>query len=265
VNQIRFWLPVVVSLVVTPICLFLAVISAGAGHGGYLAAKILFPVTMLSTFLFHSITAPFILLAVVQFPVYGVILGVAGTQRRLLTTALVLLAIHAVAVASIYAAAHYQVSDPTRRFIDAVRRGDTSTAKTMLDKGADPNTQWSTGHTVLMLACIGGKRDMAKLLLERGADVNYRNTRIEDNCPTALFAAASFGSDQIVELLLSNGADVTVRDSRGLTVVERVKRLRDEYVEDNKRRPEEYLVRNIEREEKIISFLESAAKRQEKR
>ena len=87
----KFLIPIVASLVATPPLLFVAVLSTGAGHGSYFLAKILFPFTMLSTVLFSSIVVPFIVLAILQFPLYGLLLGRAnamGTfsrwQRRLL-------------------------------------------------------------------------------------------------------------------------------------------------------------------------------------
>ncbi|MFO0962634.1 MAG: hypothetical protein U0625_06965 [Phycisphaerales bacterium] len=67
------------GIIITPFALLLAVVSAGAGHGDYVLAKLLFPFTMLSSLVFRSITVPFILLAVVQFPFYGWIVA-AGSQ-----------------------------------------------------------------------------------------------------------------------------------------------------------------------------------------
>ena|ERR671912_57096 len=92
-----FWTPIIVSLVFTPIALLLGVGSAGAGHGDYFWAKILFPFTMLSTFLFQSITAPFILLAIVQFPLYGLTLALASGRKRLASLAIGLAVVHILA------------------------------------------------------------------------------------------------------------------------------------------------------------------------
>lgn len=78
----------------TPVALFLAVVSAGSGHGDYLWARILFPYTMLLTLRFDTITGPLTWLAIVQFPSYGVVLGVANKYRRILPAAFGLLAIH---------------------------------------------------------------------------------------------------------------------------------------------------------------------------
>jgi hypothetical protein len=94
-----FWKPVLLSLILTPLALLLGIGSAGAGHGDYFWAKILFPYTMLSTFLFASITAPFILLAIVQFPLYGLLLAFAGERKRFGSLAIVLALAHILAAA----------------------------------------------------------------------------------------------------------------------------------------------------------------------
>ena len=56
----KFWVPMIASLIVTPVALLMGIGSAGAGHGDYLLAIILFPYTLLSTLVFDSITPPFI-------------------------------------------------------------------------------------------------------------------------------------------------------------------------------------------------------------
>jgi len=105
-----FWKPMIASLVLTPVALFLAVVSGGAGHGDYLWARILFPYTMLSTLRVGSITGPFIWLAIVQFPVYGVALGVANKNHKILPAAFLLLAIHSVAaiIASVFLSENFR-------------------------------------------------------------------------------------------------------------------------------------------------------------
>ena len=90
----------IASLIVMPIALLLGVGSAGAGHGDYRLAMILFPYTLLSTSVFDSITPPFIILAIIQFPIYGVALGYANEKRRLLSISIVLCVVHGIAVAA---------------------------------------------------------------------------------------------------------------------------------------------------------------------
>ena len=75
----QYWRQVIGFLIgaaITPFAVSAAVASAGAGHGSYALAKLLFPYSMLLTRLSGDlITQPIIALAFVQFPVYGFILA----------------------------------------------------------------------------------------------------------------------------------------------------------------------------------------------
>ena len=99
----KFWKPVVLSLIATPIFLYLGIASGGAGHGNYLLAKLLFPLTMLSTRALGSITVPFLFLAIIQFPLYGVIVGLANLKGKLLAYVIGALVIHTLAVLACFA------------------------------------------------------------------------------------------------------------------------------------------------------------------
>ncbi len=65
------------------------------GHGDYLLAKLLFPITMLSTLLTGPITDPFLAFGVLQFPLYGMMLGFANQAGHLRGAAWTLSGIHA--------------------------------------------------------------------------------------------------------------------------------------------------------------------------
>lgn len=78
---VPFW----ISLGATPFAMLGGFMSAGAGHGDYLLAKILFPFTMLSTVFLHSITSSFIVFAIFQFPVYGLILSFFDERKFVFT------------------------------------------------------------------------------------------------------------------------------------------------------------------------------------
>jgi hypothetical protein len=95
----KFWIPMITSLAVTPIAILLGIGSAGAGHGDYCLAMLLFPYTMLSAMIFNSITLPFTILAIIQFPFYGFVLGGANEKGRLVLTAIILCLLHGVASA----------------------------------------------------------------------------------------------------------------------------------------------------------------------
>ena len=85
-----------IGAVITPFALAGAITSAGAGHGHYLIAKLLFPYSMLLTHLTSdTITQPLIALALIQFPLYGLVAGSFSTRLPLLG----LLLLHAASAA----------------------------------------------------------------------------------------------------------------------------------------------------------------------
>ena len=98
----KFLIPILASLVATPPLLFVAVFYTRAGHGSYFLAKILFPFTMLSTVLFGSIVAPFVVLAILQFPLYGILLGRANATGTFGRWELGILIVHLFAVAACF-------------------------------------------------------------------------------------------------------------------------------------------------------------------
>lgn len=89
-----FWKPFVVLLLATPFCLLFAILFAGGGHGTYFPVKVLFPYTMISASILGTITSPFILLSIVQFPIYGFALGVANKKGWFVPAAGFILLLH---------------------------------------------------------------------------------------------------------------------------------------------------------------------------
>ncbi len=76
--------------------LLICILAAGGGHGTYLPAKLFFPITMLSTAVLKSITAPFAVIAAIQYPILGAILFVAKVQGKYKPYALNIGIIHAI-------------------------------------------------------------------------------------------------------------------------------------------------------------------------
>ncbi len=74
------------------------------------------------------------------------------------------------------------------------------------------------GSSPLISAAVFGKPDMAKVLLESGADINFQN----NDGSTALHTAAFFCRPEIVTMLLDKGADKTIRNKYGATAYEMV-------------------------------------------
>ena len=165
-------------------------------------------------------------------------------------------------------------------FFTAVKRDDSRTVANLLTRGFDANTldpkglhgliiavqepspkvaevllrwpktnvEFRTGkdESPLMLAALKGQLELARKLVERGADVNkpgwtplhYASTnghlQIMDlllenhayidaespNRTTPLMMAAQYGTPAAVKLLLEAGADATLRNQLGLTAID---------------------------------------------
>lgn len=98
----------------------------------------------------------------------------------------------------------------------AAHFGQTETARTLLDAGADmlARSRNPLENMPLHAAVAGGERvDLARLLLERGAEVNAT----QHGGFTALHATAQSGYLEATRLLLAFGADASIRSDDGKT------------------------------------------------
>ena len=90
----------------------------------------------------------------------------------------------------------------------AIRRGDAASVTAQLDKGEDINERLGgSGLTPLQIAASQGRLEIAKLLLDRGADVNIRRKGT-----SALSQAVVAGDVEMTRLLLSRGAEAARRE-----------------------------------------------------
>jgi uncharacterized protein len=74
------------------------------------------------------------------------------------------------------------------------------------------------GSSPLISASLFGKTDIAKLLIDAGADINFQN----NDGSTALLTASFFCRPEIVKLLLDKGADKTIKNKYGATAYDTV-------------------------------------------
>ncbi len=97
----------------------------------------------------------------------------------------------------------------------------------LLKKGASPNAKNSDGNslTALMVAAQNGCADIAKLLLDQGADVNAKAEHVSGveahvlTGITALSVACHSRDLAIVKMLVERGADIHALDSKHRTVL----------------------------------------------
>ncbi|GAC1601009.1 MAG: ankyrin repeat domain-containing protein [Ramlibacter sp.] len=92
-------------------------------------------------------------------------------------------------------------------------RGDLDLAKRLVERGADVN---KTGWTPLHYAATHGHLDIINFLLENYAYIDAESP----NRTTPLMMAAMYGSAQAVKLLLDAGADPTLRNEQGLSAID---------------------------------------------
>lgn len=89
----------------------------------------------------------------------------------------------------------------------------------LIQSGSDLNVQDPFGgSSPLITAAVFGKTEMAKKLLDAGADINFQN----NDGSTALITAAFFCRPEIVQLLLEKGADKTIKNKYNTTALDNV-------------------------------------------
>ena len=129
--------------------------------------------------------------------------------------------------------------NPPLSVFEAAATGRTDRMRELLDD--DPslaNTFGDDGFHPLGLACFFGHVDTAKLLLERGADVNAlsRHEHIQTATIHAAAASNEEGTDEstryeLVKLVLDHGADPNLRQGGGFRAIDAARQNGDARVE----------------------------------
>jgi hypothetical protein len=80
----------------TPVLLFIAILMMGGGHGMFEPAIILFPFGLIGILFSRGIELPFVFLAILQYPIYGLLIDTIGNRASLKWTVLCITTIHIV-------------------------------------------------------------------------------------------------------------------------------------------------------------------------
>jgi hypothetical protein len=104
--------------------------------------------------------------------------------------------------------------DKAAGFHQAALRGNLQAVRRYIEAGANLNAREpGGGSTPLLIAAMFGHPEVARALIDAGADVNQKN----NDGTTPLLAAALFAHPQIVRALLDAGADKSIRNASGAT------------------------------------------------
>lgn len=124
----------------------------------------------------------------------------------------------------LHAAEHpseYLINEYAKLMVHAAGKENPKGAITLIEK-IPANTRGSVfdvtdywGRTALHYAAEHGYEDLAKLLIEKGANVNA----VDAKGDTPLHLAALRGKSDVAKLLLDHGADVTIKSKDGHTAL----------------------------------------------
>lgn len=95
-----------------------------------------------------------------------------------------------------------EIMNNDENVIELVKSNNAEGLRTALENGADVDTKDSRGRSLLLLAAVGKKIKIAKLLVEYKADLNLQDQQLDS---PFLFAGAN-GQTELVKLFLKNGA-----------------------------------------------------------
>ncbi|MEZ0238457.1 MAG: ankyrin repeat domain-containing protein [Methylophilaceae bacterium] len=106
-------------------------------------------------------------------------------------------------------------SDQQVEYTEALGNGNVKVVQKYLDNGVNVNDQYFA-WSALQIAANKGQLEVVKLLVDKGADLNYRHPITK---MTALALAAVDGYSDVVSYLLSKGADPNIKLRGNVSIV----------------------------------------------
>ncbi len=111
--------------------------------------------------------------------------------------------------------------DEHMRYTEALRDGNVKVVKKFLETDADVNDKFF-GWSALQIAATKGQLAVVKLLVDKGADLNYQHPISKNTA----FHMAAFGSyADVVKYLAEKGADINIKMRADVSLI---RALRDE-------------------------------------
>lgn len=105
------------------------------------------------------------------------------------------------------------------KYTEALRDGNVKLVKKMLDSGVDVNEKFFA-WSAIQVASNKGQLAVVKLLVQKGADVNYQHPMTK---MTALHLAAYENFPELVKFLAANGADLGLKLRGDVSIVRAVR------------------------------------------
>jgi serine/threonine protein kinase len=103
---------------------------------------------------------------------------------------------------------------PMAAFTAIWQKHDVNEVKSLLDRGVNPNAKDANGSSLLHYAVTNNQVDIAKLLIDRGADIHAHYSK---DGHTVLHLAILHQDGEMTKLLLDNKADSNARDNFNFT------------------------------------------------
>jgi rhodanese-related sulfurtransferase len=108
------------------------------------------------------------------------------------------------------------IANATTPLMKASHNGDREIVRLLIMAGAQLNARNADGNNALWFGCVGSHLDIIDTLAAAGIDIDNRN----DNGATPLMYAASSGKAAVVERLLAKGADRTPETLDGFSALD---------------------------------------------
>ncbi|OGR02808.1 MAG: hypothetical protein A2511_03120 [Deltaproteobacteria bacterium RIFOXYD12_FULL_50_9] len=104
----------------------------------------------------------------------------------------------------------------TTPLFSAVQQGNKNSVTTILESGANPDEVGDNGIQPLVQAASKDDINIAKMLLDKGANINARTLQLGN---TALMRATETNHKEMVQYLIDRKADVNIADNSGCTAL----------------------------------------------